>query len=110
MKRARKKKLEAPKPSPEIDSISASAGNDERLVIAATAAPLALAAPPALPDALDEELNAALENEYVASECAKQLAKDERSAIASVTQLWGLRGARCTRGLWLHCQSWGYTA
>ena len=83
MKRARKKKLEAPKPSPEIDSISASAGNDERLVIAATAAPLALAAPPAPPDALQEELNAALENAYVASECAKQLAKDERSAIAA---------------------------
>ena len=80
MKRACKKKLEASEPLPEIESIDASAGNDERLVVAAPAAPLALVAPAAPPDALQQELDAALAEEQIASAVAQQLQKDERRA------------------------------
>ena len=80
MKRARKKKLDAPEPPLEVESTMADGGNDERLADAAAAALPALVAPPAPHDELQQELEAAREEAFVAAEAAELLAKKQRMA------------------------------
>ena len=80
MRRAKKTKVEAPKLLPEVEATTAEAGGEGPLVLAAAVAPALALSPPALPDALQQELDAALADVKEYQELAQWLMKEMRQS------------------------------
>lgn len=96
MRRAKKTKEEAAEPSPEVEEIMVDAKIDEQLVEIEPDAPQAAApAAAAPPDALQQELEAAREEAFVAAEAAAHLAEEQRMASVAFHDIQKKYYVRC---------------
>ena len=78
----------------EVESMIADGGSDERLKVAAAAALPALAALSVPPDPLQEELDVALDDKYVAAEVAFQRAATLKQKRTRRSWSWATRAIR----------------